>query len=162
MQLKDLVGRIAVRANESSLRGRLFLFEPVLVLSCTNNVVTICPVQDTEYFAAGTTMVIPDEYLDDWWMDYGDMLNIACNTKTQVLKRLLDMIGIEADQDSLYALCQCVTYKQFLSQLSEDLGITELLHIMGADKPKAVSEPVADVGGWKNLQSGGTFVRRGV
>lgn len=159
LRLEALVGRLAVRRVETALGGNLFLCEPVFVLSYAQGIAIVSMVDTTSSFDVGTIITLPDDYLDDAWLDYGSVVNAACVTKAQVIVQLLSILGIVADKQSLKALCKAVTYKQLLSEISSSLDLDDLLYAMSEDT-HTVEEPIAPGTSWAMLQQGGNFVRR--
>ena len=160
MRLEALVGKMAVRREETSMGGKLFICEPAFVLSYVHGVALVSVLDPLSSFEVGTTITLSDDYLDDLWIDYGSMLNGACNTKAQVITQMLAMLGIVADKQSMKALCRAVTYKQMLQEISDALEIGDLLHAMGAGTETPVDEPITVGSGWDAFRQGENFVRR--
>lgn len=160
MRLEALIGRLAVRRVETALGGNLFLCEPVFVLSYAQGIALVSMVDTMSSFDVGTIITLPDDYLDDAWLDYGSVVNAACVTKAQVITQLLAVLGIVADKQSLQSLCKAITYKQLLSEISESLELDDLLYAMGEDKKTTVEEPISAGSGWDMLKQGGNFVKR--
>lgn len=163
MTLQELVGRLAIRNKPTVCDNQLFLHEPVFVLTADSHSAMVSVLNDTEIYDSGTTLVLPEDYLDNNWSDFGTVVNKACETKTQVLTLLLSMLGLTATEQELFRLSQVLTFKQLLSELTE-VSDTDLDRFVCVQQDNSVTEPwesndTMQGTTWSPKRNG--FVRRG-
>lgn len=156
MQLDELIGHLAIRTMPVSEDNDLFTDQPVLVLSTGTAKNVPCAIiillSETGEYESGTTLTLSAEFMDDNWADFGEIVNKACQTKAQILKLLVNLLGLNATEQELFKLSQVLSYKQLLCELS-DLSDADLLSFLSDEKP---AQPVAE----PRLPEKSGFVRR--
>lgn len=152
MQLDELIGRLAIRTMPVSEDNDLFTDQPILVLSTGTSCALVTLLSETGDYESGTTLTLPAEFMDDNWADFGEIVNKACQTKAQILKLLVNLLGLNATEQELFKLSQVLSYKQLLCGLS-DLSDTDLLSFLSDEKS---AQPVAE----PRLPEKSGFVRR--
>ena len=159
MRIESLVGFLAIRTAPTANGDESYLTEPLLVLSARGNKVIASPVTQQGLEEYGTPVTLGKYMLDDNWVNYGDILNEACQTKAQLIRKLLTILGIACDDGDLLRLCKAVTFNQLLYEIADDLELRELLKLMeetGHIKVEKVDAPSGTT--WKQLQSANTSV----
>lgn len=156
MQLDELIGHLAIRTMPVSEDNDLFTDQPVLVLSTGTAKNVPCAIiillSEMGDYESGTTLTLPAEFMDDNWAGFGEIVNKACQTKAQILKLLVNLLGLNATEQELFKLSQVLSYKQLLCELS-DLSDTDLLSFLSDEEP---AQPVAE----PRLPEKSGFVRR--
>ncbi len=130
MRLQDLVGKVAIRRAETVRGDALFYNEPCYVMACENSKALVCALEDTETCVAGRSYNLGLEYFDDEWVEYGSLLNSACTVKAQMVRKILNLMGIIADEDSILTLCRAVSYKQIYDELRGQLDIDKFIYAL--------------------------------
>lgn len=152
MRLDELIGHLAIRTMPVSEDNDLFTDQPVLMLSTGTACALVTLLSETGDYESGTTLTLPAEFMDGNWADFGEIVNKACQTKAQILKLLVNLLGLNATEQELFKLSQVLSYKQLLCELS-DLSDTDLLSFLSDEKP---AQPVAE----PRLPEKSGFVRR--
>lgn len=152
MRLDELIGHLAIRTMPVSEDNDLFTDQPILVLSTGTACALVTLLSETGDYESGTTLTLPAEFMDDNWADFGEIVNKACQTKAQILKLLVNLLGLNATEQELFKLSQVLSYKQLLCELS-DLSDTDLLSFLSDEEP---AQPVAE----PRLPEKSGFVRR--
>lgn len=152
MQLDELIGHLAIRTMPVSEDNDLFTDQPILVLSTGTACALVTLLSEMGDYESDTTLTLPAEFMDDNWADFGEIVNKACQTKAQILKLLVNLLGLNATEQELFKLSQVLSYKQLLCELS-DLSDTDLLSFLSDEEP---AQPVAE----PRLPEKSGFVRR--
>lgn len=152
MRLDELIGHLAIRTMPVSEDNDLFTDQPILVLSTGTACALVTLLSEMGDYESGTTLTLPAEFMDDNWADFGEIVNKACQTKAQILKLLVNLLGLNATEQELFKLSQVLSYKQLLCELS-DLSDTDLLSFLSDEEP---AQPVAEL----RLPEKSGFVRR--
>lgn len=177
MRVSDLVGKLALRRSETIKGGQMFLTEPVLILSydARYNIGCVCLLESNGIYDAGVPVNLSADYMDGEWLEYGPIINSACQTKAQLIQMVLSILGIQADTASLRSLCKATAYKQLYSEIVDQLDLKDIIDSLSSAEP-SVEEPPTSTGApqksetttWGNLMNNGAkprfgsgFVRRG-
>ena len=171
MHIYDLVGKVAIRTTHT-LRGKtLFQYNPVLILACEGDKAMVCTLEDGEGYSAGETVCLPADYLDNAWQEFGVLVNQAVQTKAQIISKMLIIMGIQADSESIKQLCLAVTYKDLFSAIEDQLELSDIINALSVTDKELSQGTLADnsqppdVGennAWNELTGQKTFVKRGI
>lgn len=170
MHIFDLIGKVAIRGTNTIRGGSLFQYNPVLILSCEDNKALVCTLDEGDDYAAGETICLGAEYFDNAWLEYGVLINSAVQTKAQVIAKMLTVLGIQADTDSLKTLCRAITYKDLFSEIEDQLDLKDLVNALSIDNnaskgtlaDNAKPPEVDNNNAWNGLTSPNTFIKRGI
>lgn len=178
MRVSELVGKLALRRSETIKGGQMFLTEPVLILSydARYNIGCVCLLESNGTYEAGVPINLSADYMDGEWLDYGPLVNTACQTKAQLIQMILSILGIQADSASLRVLCKATAYKQLYAEISDQLDLKDIINSLSTTDVSQ-EEPAPRVGApqnsetttWGNLMNnnpkpsfGAGFVRRSI
>lgn len=130
MRLQDLVGKVIIRRAVTTRGGELCLNEPCLLLSLNNSKAILCALEDSQDYVAGKTITLGLEYFDNEWVEYGPLINSANVVRAQLVRKILDIMGIQADEDSILTLCRAITIKQIYDELNEQLSLNSIIYAL--------------------------------
>lgn len=130
MRIHELIGKVAIRRAETSRGNALFYNEPCLLLACDSSKAIACALEDSELCVAGRNYNLGMDFFDDDWVEYGSLLNAACTVRAQMVRKILDIMGITADEDSILTLCRAVSYKKIYDELRGQLNLDSLIYAL--------------------------------
>ncbi|MBO5001598.1 MAG: hypothetical protein J6C66_02730 [Prevotella sp.] len=119
-----------MRLAETARFGQEALYSPVMILSVEPDLIVACSLTEANGHSAGEYINMGKDYFDIQWIDYGEVVSKACQTKAQAMQRLLAIMGIAADEETLMHLCEATSLKQLLGDITEGLGVTELYNLL--------------------------------
>lgn len=171
MHIYDLIGKVAIRTTNTVRGSDRFQYNPVLILACEGNKAMICTLEEGDGYSAGETVCLAADYLDNAWQEFGVLINSAVQTKAQIVAKMLMIMGIQADKESIQQLCLAVTYKDLFNTIEDQLELKDIINALRSSDNEITQETLADNAQppevndnntWNGLAGHKSFVKRGI